>query len=116
MQEMLENIVVTALDDLKAQHIKILDVRSLTYITDTMIIATGTSNRHVKALADKVIEAALKAGIRPLSCEGLEDCEWVLVDLGDILVHIMQPRTRDYYYLEGLWDISSHAKNGTTCL
>ena len=116
MPDLLEQIVVTALDDLKAQHIKILDVRRLTYITDTMIIATGTSNRHVKALADKVIEAALKAGVRPLSCEGFEDCEWVLVDLGDVLVHIMQPRTRDYYYLEGLWDTSLAAKTGTTCL
>lgn len=115
MPNTLEQTVVTALDDLKAQHIKVLDVRNLTYITDTMIIATGTSNRHVKALADKVIEAALKVGVRPLSCEGTDECEWILVDLGDILVHIMQPRIRDYYYLEGLWDTSLQGKNGHLC-
>lgn len=106
MPQPLETIVIHALDDMKAQNIKVLDVRHLTYITDTMIIATGTSNRHVKALADKVMEAAQQQGFRTLSCEGTDEGEWILVDLGDVLVHIMQPRIRDYYFLEGLWDTS----------
>jgi ribosome-associated protein len=116
MAQTLDQILVHVLDEAKAQNITVLDVSQLTTITDTMIIATGGSNRQVKALADKVIEAAQKEGISPLSCEGFEDCEWVLVDLGDVLVHIMQPRTRDYYFLEGLWDLSYREKNGTTCL
>jgi ribosome-associated protein len=116
MPKTLEAVIVHVLDEAKAQNITVLDVHQLTDITDTMIIATGGSNRQVKALADKVIEAALKEGVRPVSCEGMEDCEWVLVDLGDILVHIMQPRIRDYYFLEGLWDMSRQDKNGSTCL
>ena len=82
MPQTLDQILVHVLDEAKAQRITVLDVRKLTDITDTMIIATGSSDRQVKALADKVIEAALKEGVHPLSCEGLEDCEWVLVDLG----------------------------------
>jgi ribosome-associated protein len=116
MLKTLNEVLIHVLDEAKAQHITVLDVKELTTITDTMIIATGSSNRQVKSLADKVIEAANQQGIRPLSCEGMEDCEWVLVDLGDVLVHLMQPRIRDYYYLEGLWDTARVKKTGTTCL
>jgi ribosome-associated protein len=115
MPQNLESVVLHVLDEAKAQNIITLDVHLLTDVTDTMIIATGGSNRQVKALADKVIEAATKAGTRPLSCEGMDESEWVLVDLGSILVHIMQPRVRDYYFLEGLWDPSRLSKNASTC-
>ncbi len=114
MPETLTDAIVHVLDEAKAQNITVLDVHLLTDITDTMVMATGGSNRQVKALADKVMEAAQKKGVRPLSCEGMDECEWVLVDLGNLLIHIMQPRIRDYYFLEGLWD-PSRLKDGSTC-
>jgi ribosome-associated protein len=101
-----QEIAIRALDDLKAFDIKAIDVAKITCITDTMIIATGTSSTHVKALADNVIKNAKEQGIKLLSLEGTETGEWVLVDLGDVVVHIMQPRTRDFYHLEGLWELS----------
>ena len=100
-------IVVNALEDLKAFDIKILDVRKLTSITDRMIIASGNSSRQVSALADNVIEAAKERGIRPLGVEGVLDGDWALVDLGDVVVHIMRPAIRDYYQLEKLWAVPS---------
>ena len=101
-----QEIAIKALDDLKAFDIKAIDVEDLTNITDAMIIATGTSSTHVKALADNVVKQAKEQGIKPLSLEGTETGEWVLVDLGDVIVHIMQPRTRDFYHLEGLWELA----------
>ena len=94
-----------ALEDLKGVDLRAIDVRSLTQITDWMLICTGTSNRHVKALAESVIEKAKAAGLRPKGIEGLEVGEWVLVDLGDVLVHVMQAQTRAFYQLEKLWDL-----------
>lgn len=99
-------IAVKALDDLKAFNIKTIDVKNMSSITDAMIIATGTSSTHVNALAKNVIKQAREQGVAPLSLEGTEAGEWVLVDLGDVVVHIMQPRTRDFYHLEGLWELS----------
>lgn len=100
--EELATVIVTALDDLKAIDVQVLDVRDLTSFTDTMIIASGRSDRQVKALADGVIDAAKERGIRPLGVEGLPT-EWILVDLGDAVAHIMHPTARAYYQLEKLW-------------
>ncbi len=94
-----------ALEDLKAQDIKVLDVRGLTSITDTMIICSGTSNRHVKALAQSVAEHCKEHGHRALGMEGMDEAEWVLVDLGDAVVHVMQVQARAFYQLEKLWDM-----------
>ena len=99
----LQQTIINALEDLKAVDIKVLDVRQVASFTDLMVIATGTSTRQVKALADKVIEQCKKAGLRPLGVEGERDAEWVLVDLGDAIVHIMLPQMRDFYALEKLW-------------
>ncbi len=105
----LRNTVVNALEELKALNIKVLDVRGVATFTDLMIIASGASGRQVKALADKVVERCKQAGIRPLGVEGEREAEWVLVDLGNIVVHIMKPDTRDFYNLEKLWSVQETA-------
>lgn len=92
-----------ALEDLKAVDIVELDVRARASFTDTMIVASGTSTRHTGAIADAVVEAADARGHRPLGVEGAEAGEWILVDLGDVIVHIMLPDVRRYYELEKLW-------------
>lgn len=99
-------LVTTALEDLKAHDITRLDVAELTQIADHMVIATGTSNRHLKALASHVVEQVKAAGFAPLSTEGQDSGDWVLVDLGSILVHIMTPAAREHYALERLWKIT----------
>lgn len=98
--------ILAVLDDLKAQDVVCLDVSHLTSITDTMIVASGRSDRHVRAIADALIERCKAAGIRPLGVEGEEAGEWVLVDLTDAIVHVMLPKTREFYDIEKLWDIS----------
>jgi ribosome-associated protein len=97
-------IVTAALEDMKAVNVKKLDVRGLTDIADTMMIASGNSDRHVRSIAEHVVEKAKAAGFRPLGVEGARDAEWVLVDLQDILVHVMLPRVREFYGLEKLWE------------
>lgn len=101
--EQLEQVARSALEELKAEDILSLDVRDLTTVTDYMLIATGTSGRHVRALADQVEEQAREQGVRTLGKEGLDSAEWVLIDLGDVLVHIMQREARTFYDLEKLW-------------
>ncbi|MCK5876641.1 MAG: ribosome silencing factor [Candidatus Marithrix sp.] len=101
--EQLLTIVKDALEDKKAHDIEVLDVREQSSITDFMIIATGNTSRQVVAVAQHVIEKVKSYGEKPLGEEGSNIGEWVLVDLGDIIVHVMQPETRDFYQLEKLW-------------
>lgn len=101
--EELKDLVLDALEDRKGVDIKVVDVRGKSSVTDIMVIAAGNSNRQVKALADSVVEKAKEKGIQPLGTEGQEESSWVLVDLGDVVVHIMLPETRDFYNLEKLW-------------
>lgn len=100
----LKQAVTSALEDMKAVNVRVLDVRGLTDIADTMIIACGNSDRHVRSIAERVAQQAKAAGFRALGTEGARDGEWVLVDLQDILVHVMLPRVREFYGLEHLWD------------
>ncbi len=105
--EQLCTLIVDALDDIKAQDITKLDVRKMTSVTDYMIVASGTSNRHVKALVENVAEKAKEAGHKPIGVEGEEGGEWVLLDLQDALVHVMLPKVREFYNLEKLWSLGS---------
>ena len=104
-QSSLVDIVVNALDELKAQKITTLPVSELTSVMDYLVIATGSSNRHVKSIANNAVEEAKKHGFRPIGVEGLEAGEWALVDFGDVVVHVMQQATRDFYELEKLWSV-----------
>ena len=105
MSNQLTDIVVNALEDVKGKDIVTLNVSELTDVTDILVVASGSSNRQVKALAENVIEDAKKAGIRPLGVEGMDGAEWVLVDYGDLVLHVMLPATREFYELEKLWSI-----------
>ncbi len=98
-------IVIAALEDIKGQDVVTIDVRELSDITDTMVVVSGGSNRQVKALAQNTVEAGKKAGFQPIGVEGLDEGEWVLVDFGDVIVHVMQPTTRAFYELEKLWSL-----------
>ncbi len=108
--EELKETVVEALRDLKGADIVALDVRDMTSITDVMIMVSGTSDRHVKSLADAVVMACKRAGVVPLGIEGQREGEWVLVDLGDVVVHVMQPRIREFYALEKLWTLTEQKR------
>lgn len=101
--EQLVQVAVAALEDLKAKDITVIDVRGKTSVTDYMVIASGTSGRHVKSLAENVLEKIKEQGVRPLGSEGLDGGEWALLDLGDVVVHVMQVATRQFYDLERLW-------------
>ena len=100
----LRDIVLDALADMKAVDVKALDVRGITDVTDTMVVASGNSDRHVKSIADRVLQRCKEAGFRPYGMEGERDGEWVLVDLNDLVLHVMLPRTRQFYALEKLWE------------
>ncbi len=106
--EVLRQRVLDALDELKARDVREIDVRGKTSIADLLIIASGTSTRHVKSLADEVVKFVKRAGMLPLGVEGQQEAEWVLVDLGDIIVHVMLPRIREFYGLERLWTVGDH--------
>ena len=103
----LRAVVIDALADMKALEVKVLDVRGLTDIADFMVIASGTSDRHVRAVAQRVVEKTKEAGFRPHGVEGQQDSDWVLIDLNEMIVHVMLPRVREFYGLEKLWDITA---------
>jgi ribosome-associated protein len=105
--EELEQLIINTLDDMKARDVQVIDVREKTSITDVMIIASGTSSTHVKALAETVAFKAKDAGAPALGSEGMNDGEWALIDLNDVVVHIMLPKVRDFYHLERLWGSGS---------
>jgi ribosome-associated protein len=100
----LKTVIADALADMKALEVRILDVRGLTDIADFMVIASGTSDRHVRSVAQRVVEKVKEAGYRPLGVEGQQDGDWVLIDLSEVIVHVMLPRVREFYGLEKLWD------------
>jgi ribosome-associated protein len=100
----LRDVVLGALDELKAVDVKAIDVRGITDITDTMVVASGTSDRHVKSITDRVVQRCKEAGYRPYGLEGERDGEWVLLDLQDVVLHVMLPRVREFYALEKLWE------------
>lgn len=103
----LQQLVVSTLEDLKAINIQNLDVTGFSPLTDSLVIASGTSSRHVKSMADKLIMKAKSFGVQPLGIEGQQQGEWVLVDLNDVIVHLMLPQTRAFYNLEKLWEASA---------
>lgn len=107
------SLVLDALDSLKAKNVTQLDVAEITSIADHMVIASGTSNRHLKAMADEIVEQVKAGGELPTGVEGKQDGDWVLVDLGDVLVHLMLPEVRAHYDLERLWQISPQGDRST---
>ncbi|WP_295802774.1 ribosome silencing factor [uncultured Microbulbifer sp.] len=107
----IKQIAVNALEDLKGQDIVTLDVSELSDVMDTLIICTGTSSRQVKSLAENVVEDGKEAGIRPIGVEGMETGEWVLVDYGDLVVHVMQAQVRGFYELEKLWSMTPNTRD-----
>ena len=101
--QQLRDLILKALDDVQAEDIELLEVTEISSFTDYMIIATGRSDRHVKAVAETVLQQLLEKGIKPIGKEGFETGEWVLLDFDDAVVHVMRQKTREFYDLEGLW-------------
>ena len=112
--ETLKDTVINALQDLKAKDIIVIDVSERTSVTDYMVIASGSSNRHVKSIAENVISEAKARGARPFGTEGREAADWILVDLGDIVVHVMLPAAREFYDLERFWRDAPANESGET--
>jgi ribosome-associated protein len=110
--EKLRDLVIAVLQDMKGVEVRALDVRGMTALTDFMVIASGTSDRHVKSLARHVLDGARAAGIKPMGVEGEQEGEWVLVDLRDVVVHVMRPQVRDFYSLEKLWSVEPGSEEG----
>lgn len=112
--DQLRDLVISALEDFKAQDIQQIDVSGRNPLTDLFVIASGNSTRHIKSMSDNLVQKAKAAGCPPLGVEGERQAEWVLVDLNDVIVHLMLPKTRAFYNLEKLWEASeaqrSHAR------
>lgn len=104
--------VLATLEQLKAIDIKVIDVSGMNPLTDRFIIASGTSSRHVKSMADRLVEQAKAGGTPPLGVEGTREGQWVLVDLNDVVVHLMQPQARAFYNLEKLWEATEEQRSG----
>jgi len=111
--EQLRQLVVSSLEDLKANDIQNIDVSGINSLADFFVIASGNSTRHVKSMADKLVMLAKQSGNPPLGVEGQRQGEWVLVDLNDVIVHLMLPQTRAFYNLEKLWEASAGQRSGT---
>ncbi|WP_440995963.1 ribosome silencing factor [Arhodomonas sp. SL1] len=103
--EAVRDLVVEAVEDMKADNVVVLDVRGRTAITDFMVFASGTSRRHLRSIADRIVELAKDASVPPLGVEGDDSSGWILVDLGDAVVHVMLPEVRDFYRLENIWAV-----------
>jgi len=99
----LRDLAVAVLEDAKAQDIQVIDLSQRSSFADYMVIASGTSSRQVKSMADRLVQRAKARGLQPLGVEGASEAEWVLVDLADVIIHVMQPQTRAFYNLEKLW-------------
>lgn len=110
--EPLQALVFNTLDEAKAQDIRVFDVRDKTAITDQMVVVSGTSSRHVQTIADRLVDAAKQAGFRPLGVEGGSGSDWILVDLADVVVHVMLPKARSFYNLEKLWTVDAQPATG----
>ena len=110
--DQLRDLVISTLEDLKAIDIQQIDVTGKNPLTDLFVVASGNSSRHVKSMAEKLIVGAKAAGCQPLGIEGERQAEWVLVDLNDVIVHLMLPQTRAFYNLEKLWEASSQHRSG----
>ncbi|MDH3979951.1 MAG: ribosome silencing factor [Gammaproteobacteria bacterium] len=104
---------LAALEDMKAVDVRVIDVRGQTSITDIMVVASGTSTRHVKAIADNVELEAKQTGVQALGVEGEKGSEWILIDLADVVVHVMMPAVREFYALEKLWSVGGQAGAAT---
>lgn len=111
--EKMLDLISDTLDEGKARNIKVIDVKEKTTITDYFVVASGTSERHVKALADQVVEKLKDYDVQPMGIEGEQAGEWVLVDLGDIVLHVMLPQTREFYQLEKLWEADFVSKSSS---
>lgn len=109
--ESLKDLVIDALDDIKGQDIVALDVQKRTDFADHMVVASGNTSRQVKALSDNVLERVKAEGVQVLGVEGADSGEWILVDLADVIVHVMLPAVREFYDLERLWSVSPKAEN-----
>lgn len=105
----LVELTCKVLDDFKAIDIQVIDVSEVSSYADALVVASGTSNRHVRAMAHSLMDAVRAAGVRPVGLEGEQFGEWVLADLGDVVVHVMQPQVRDFYQLEKLWRVPAAA-------
>lgn len=101
--EQLEQLIIDAIDDLKGKDVKSLNLTGIASFTDHMVFASGTSNRHVKSIAQSVVDKTKQAGVTPMGVEGEDTGDWILVDLGDVVVHVMLPETREFYDIERLW-------------
>ena len=112
--EQLQELVVSSLEDFKAIDIQVIDVSGNNPLTECMVIASGNSSRHVKSMAENLIVKAKVAGNPPLGVEGAREGEWVLVDLNDVIVHLMLPQTREFYKLEKLWEVSIERRSGVS--